>query len=212
MAVCPARTRNNALLARQYRSVLFRNPGSRLARVAFRCTGVSSTGASPQVVRCRMSNFYTRVSYRRLVDELHRLRGEELPAVSRAKQVAAAEGDLSENTEYHANRERLDMLQRRIYEIEEQLRSPRFIEELQISCERVSIGTRVVCLDLRTRKEVAYTILGLADAVPEKNIISYQSPMARGLIGKVLDDEVAISIPAGQRHLRIVEILRFDEA
>lgn len=159
-----------------------------------------------------MSNFYTRVSYRRLVDELHRLRGEELPAVSRAKQVAAAEGDLSENTEYHANRERLDMLQRRIYEIEEQLRSPRFIEELQISCERVSIGTRVVCLDLRTRKEVAYTILGLADAVPEKNIISYQSPMARGLIGKVLDDEVAISIPAGQRHLRIVEILRFDEA
>lgn len=158
-----------------------------------------------------MSNFYTRTSYSRLVDELTKLRTEELPAVSRAKQVAAAEGDLSENTEYHANRERLDMLQRRIYELEEQLRSPRFIEELPISCERVSIGTRVVCLDLRTRKEVEFTILGQADAVPERNVISYQSPMARGLIGKVLDDEVAITIPAGQRHLRIVEILRFDE-
>jgi transcription elongation factor GreA len=82
---------------------------------------------------------------------------------------------------------------------------------LPISCERVSIGTKVVCLDLRTRKEVVYTILGQADAVPEKNIISYQSPMARGLIGKVLDDEVAITIPAGQRHLRILDILRFDE-
>jgi transcription elongation factor GreA len=158
-----------------------------------------------------MSNFYTRASYTRLTEELTRLRTAELPAVSRAKQVAAAEGDLSENAEYHATRERLDMLQRRIYEIEEQLRAPRFIEELQISCERVSIGTKVVCFDLRTRKEVVYTILGQADAVPEKNIISYQSPMARGLIGKVLDDEVAITIPAGQRHLRIVDIVRFDE-
>jgi len=157
-----------------------------------------------------MSNFYTRASYTRHMEELTRLRTTELPAVSRAKQAAAADGDLSENAEYHANRERLDMLQRRIYELEEQLRVPRFIEELQISCERVSIGTKVVCLDLRTRKEVVYTILGQADAVPEKNIISYQSPMARGLIGKVLDDEVAITIPAGQRHLRIVEILRFD--
>ena len=158
-----------------------------------------------------MSNFYTRASYTRHMEELTRLRTTELPAVSRAKQAAAADGDLSENAEYHANRERLDMLQRRIYELEEQLRIPRFIEELQISCERVSIGTKVICLDLRTRKEVVYTILGQADAVPEKNIISYQSPMARGLIGKVLDDEVAITIPAGQRHLRIVEILRFDE-
>jgi transcription elongation factor GreA len=158
-----------------------------------------------------MSHFYTRASYTRLMEELNRLRTEELPAVSRAKLAAAAEGDLSENAEYHASRERLEMLQRRIYELEEQLRAPRFIEELPISCERVSIGTKVVCLDLRTRTEVVYTILGQADAVPEKNIISYQSPIARGLIGKVLDDEVAITIPAGQRYLRIVDILRFDE-
>ena len=157
-------------------------------------------------------SFFTRASYARLMEELNRLRTEELPAVSRAKQAAASEGDLSENAEYHASRERLEMLQRRIYELEDELRAPRFIEELPISCERVSIGTRVFCLDLRTRKEVIYTILGQADAVPEKNVISYQSPLARGLIGKVLDDEVSITIPAGQRHLRIVDIQRFDEA
>ena len=158
-----------------------------------------------------MSYFFTRVSYNRLTEELHRLRTAELPAVSRAKQTAAAEGDLNENAEYHATRERLDMLQRRIYDLEEQLRAPRFIEELSISCERVSIGTRVCCLDLQTRQEVVYTILGQADAVPAKNIISYQSPLGRGLIGKVLDDEVAIAIPAGLRRLRIVDIQRFDE-
>jgi transcription elongation factor GreA len=156
-----------------------------------------------------MSHFFTRTSYERLIDELSRLRSEELPAVSRAKNVAAAEGDLSENAEYHATNEKLAMLQRRIYELEEQLRAPRFIEELSISCERVSIGTKVSCLDLKTRQEVVYTILGPADAVPEKNVISYQSPLGRGLIGKVLDDEVAIAIPAGTRHLRILGIERF---
>jgi transcription elongation factor GreA len=155
-----------------------------------------------------MSNFFTRASYERLNDELARLRAE-LPAVSRAKQVAASDGDLNENAEYHATREKLTILQRRIYELEEQLRSPRFIEELPISCARVSIGTRVRCLDLETRAEVVYTILGPADVAPEQNVISFQSPLGRGLINKELDDEVTITIPAGTRSLRILDIQRF---
>jgi transcription elongation factor GreA len=157
-----------------------------------------------------MSNFYTRASHARLVEELTRLRTQELPTLSRAKNRAAAEGDLNENAEYQATREKLEMLQRRIYELEEQLRSPRFIEDLSISCERVSIGTKVRCLDLTTRREVVYTILGPADAVPEHNIVSFQSPLARGLINKELDDEVSITIPAGTRRLRILDIQRFD--
>jgi transcription elongation factor GreA len=156
-----------------------------------------------------MSNFYTRTSHARFTEELAKLRGE-LSALSRAKGVAAAEGDLSENAEYHATREKLTMVQRRIYELEEQLRSPRFIEELAISCVRVSIGTKVRCLDLQSREEVMYTILGPADAVPEHNIISFQSPLGRGLINKEIDDEVVITIPAGQRYLRILDIQRFD--
>ena len=156
-----------------------------------------------------MSNFYTRASHTRLMEELTRLR-TELPAVSRAKNVAAAEGDLSENAEYHATREQLTMLQRRIYELEEQLRSPRFIEDLAISCTRVSIGTKVRCLDLETRQEVVYTILGPADAVPEQHVISFQSPLGQGLVNKEPDDEVAIPIPAGERYLRILDIQRFD--
>jgi transcription elongation factor GreA len=104
----------------------------------------------------------------------------------------------------------LTVVQRRIYEIEEQLRSPRFVEELPISCARVSIGTKVRCLDLQSREEVVYTILGPADAAPERNIISFQSPLGRGLINKELDDEVTITIPAGQRHFRILDIQRFD--
>ena len=158
-----------------------------------------------------MSNFFTRASHARLIDELNRLRSQDLIEVSRAKSVAAAEGDLSENAEYHANREKLEMLQRRIYELEEQLRSPRFIEDLPISCERVSIGTRVTCLDLASREEVVYTILGPADAVPEQNVVSFQSPLAKGLMSKELDDDVTIPIPAGTRRLRILDIQRYDD-
>lgn len=158
-----------------------------------------------------MSNFFTRASHTRLTEELHRLRSQDLIEVSRAKSVAAAEGDLSENAEYHANREKLEMLQRRIYELEEQLRSPRFIEDLPISCERVSIGTKVTCLDLTSREEVVYTILGPADAVPEKNVVSFQSPLAKGLMSKELDDDVTIPVPAGTRRLRILDIQRYDD-
>ncbi|MEE8292239.1 MAG: GreA/GreB family elongation factor, partial [Candidatus Tectomicrobia bacterium] len=89
--------------------------------------------------------------------------------------------------------------------------SPRFIEDLPISCESVSIGTKVRCLDIETRQEIVYTILGSADTSPQHNIISFEAPLGRGLIGKELDEEVSIPIPAGERRLRILDIQRFDE-
>ncbi len=158
-----------------------------------------------------MSHYFTRASHARFMEELNKLRTQDLPALSRAKNVAAAEGDLSENTEYHATREKLDMVQRRIYELEEQLTSAQFIEELPISCASVSIGTKVHCLDLDTDAEVVYMILGPADSTPEQNIISFQSPLGRGLIGKAVDDEVSITIPAGKRNFLILDIHRFDD-
>lgn len=158
-----------------------------------------------------MSHFFTRESHTRLSQELEKLRTQDLIALSRAKNAAAAEGDLSENAEYHATREKLDMVQRRIYELEEQLTAARFIEDLPISCTSVSIGTKVRCLDLDTDQEVVYTILGSADAAPERNVISFQSPLGRGLIGKELDEEVSITIPAGKRNLVILAIQRFDD-
>jgi transcription elongation factor GreA len=157
-----------------------------------------------------MSHYLTRASHARLSEELHKLRSEDLMNLSRAKNTAAREGDLSENAEYHAAREQLEQVQRRIHDLETQLRAPRFIEDLPISCARVSIGTRVLCLDLESDEEVTYTLLGEADAVPAQNVISYQSALGRGLVGKELDDDVDIALPAGTRHLRILDIQRFD--
>jgi len=157
-----------------------------------------------------MSHFFTRQSHARITEELTKLR-QQLIEISRAKNVAAAEGDLSENAEYHANSEKLMMVQRRIHDVEEQLASPRFIEELNIDGQKVSIGTKVICLNLDTDEEIVYTILGPADAVPEKNVISHQSPLARGFIGKELDDEITIEVPSGKRNFLILGIKRFDE-
>ena len=141
-----------------------------------------------------MSHFLTRAAHARLSEDLHKLRSEDLMNLSRAKNA----------------REQLEQVQRRIHDLEVQLRSPRFIEDLPISCERVSIGTRVLCRDLDSKEEVTYTLLGEADAVPEQNVISYQSPLGRGLVGKELDDDADIVLPAGTRRLRILDIQRFD--
>lgn len=157
-----------------------------------------------------MSHFFTRESHARTMEDLTKLR-QELIEVSRAKNAAAAEGDLSENAEYHAASEKLTMVQRRIHEVEEQLASVRFIEELPIDGEKVSIGTKVSCLNLDTDEEIVYTILGPADAMPEKNVISHQSPLARGFIGKEVDDEITIEVPSGKRNFLILDIKRFNE-
>lgn len=157
-----------------------------------------------------MSHFFTRESHARTMEDLTKLR-QEMIEVSRAKNAAAAEGDLSENAEYHATSEKLTMVQRRIHEVEEQLASARFIEELPIDGEKVSIGTKVSCLNLDTDEEIVYTILGPADAVPEKNVISHQSPLARGFIGKEIDDEITIEVPSGKRNFLILDIKRFNE-
>ncbi len=157
-----------------------------------------------------MSYFFTRESHARAMEDLSRLR-QDLIEVSRAKQVAAAEGDLSENAEYHATSEKLTMVQRRIHEVEEQLATARFIEELPIDGKKVSIGTKVSCLNLDTDEEIVYTILGPADAVPEKNVISHQSPLARGFMGKEIDDEITIEVPSGKRNFLILDIKRFNE-
>ena len=153
----------------------------------------------------------TRENYEKLKADVERMETVEMIAITKRIAAARAHGDLSENAEYHATREKLEMVQRRIYELEEQLSSPRFIEELPISGDSVSIGTKVTCLDLDTDEEVVYTILGPADTAPEQNIISFQSPLGRGLIGKVLDEEVSIIIPAGKRNFLILDIRRFDD-
>lgn len=154
-------------------------------------------------------NYMTRKSYERLSEEARRLKEKEIPLVSREKLEAASQGDLRENAGYEAARDKLALLNARIRQITEQLSGTQFIEELKIPGDRVSVGTRITLIDLDDNGEAEYTILGPADADHARNIISYMSPIAKGIMGRSAGAEVVVAIPEGTRRFRIVAIRKY---
>ncbi|MCX6357582.1 MAG: transcription elongation factor GreA [Candidatus Aureabacteria bacterium] len=151
-------------------------------------------------------NYMTRKSHERLIQEARRLKEKELPRVSREKLEAAAQGDLRENAGYDAAKERLNLINARIAQIAEQLTGVQFIEDLRISGEAVSIGTRITVRDLDTGEEIEYNILGPADADLSQNVISYLSPLGKGMIAKRVDQEFSIVTPGGARRFRLLTV------
>jgi transcription elongation factor GreA len=154
----------------------------------------------------------TRKSYERLSAEARQLKEVEIPRVSREKMEAARQGDLRENAGYDAAKDRLDLIHAKLAQIGEQLAGAHFIEDLKIPGDIVSLGTRVMLLDLDEGREVAYCILGPADADLDRDIISFQSPLARGMIGRRVADEISVDTPGGTRRFRILSIRKYEEA
>ena len=155
-------------------------------------------------------NYMTRKSYERLGAEARRLKEVEIPRVSREKMEAAQQGDLRENAGYDAARDRLNHIHARLEQIGAMLTGAQFIEDLRIPGDIVSIGTRVTLADLDDDRHVEYSILGPADADLERNIISFQSPLARGMVGKKTADEIVVDTPGGRRRFRIISIERYQ--
>ena len=151
----------------------------------------------------------TRKSYEKLSAEARHLKEVEVTRVSREKLEAAAQGDLRENARYEAARDRLNLINARISQIAEQISGAQFIEDLKITADVVTIGTRVKLLDLDEEREVEYCILGPADADVANNIISFQSPLARAMIAKKTLAEFLAETPGGARRFKILEIDRY---
>lgn len=156
------------------------------------------------------ANYMTRKSYERLSAEARRLKGVEITRVSREKLEAAQQGDLRENAGYEAARDRLNLINARLNQIAEQLSGAQFIEDLKITADVVSIGTRVRLLDLDEKRELEYCILGPADADLDRNIISFQSPLAKAMIAKRVSQEFSAATPGGTRNFRILSIERYQ--
>ena len=152
--------------------------------------------------------YMTKESHARLSAEAKRLREVEIPKVSREKLEAAQQGDLRENAGYEAARDRLALLGARLDQISAQLSGARMIEELQVRGDVVSIGTKVSLLDLDSGQEVEYRVLGPADADLSRGIISFESPLARGMIRRRVSDEFSVETPGGTRRFRILSIER----
>lgn len=151
----------------------------------------------------------TQPGYQALKDELHRLKTEERPKNVKDIEEAIAHGDLSENAEYHAAKERQGHIAGRIASLEDKLARAQVIETGGGEPEKVQFGVTVVLSDVETDEEVTYRIVGEDEADPKQGMISITSPVARALMNKQVDDEVVVKAPKGDRELEILAI-RFD--
>lgn len=144
--------------------------------------------------------------YARLRLELDRLQKKERPAVIEAIEVARAHGDLKENAEYHAAKERQSHIEGRIMELKDKLGRAEVIDCSSVDCSRVVFGTVVSLVDLDTDDEVRYQLLGPEEADVSKGSISVFSPIGRAMIGKCVGDEITVKTPGGVRQLEVVDI------
>jgi len=142
----------------------------------------------------------------RLEDELRLLKGTERHAIIMAIAEARSHGDLSENAEYHAARERQSFVEGRIAELEEVISSVEIIDPASLSGDHVKFGANVKLVDEETEREIAYQIVGQHEADIKQHRLSVSSPLAKALIGKKIGDSVSVPAPGGDRTYEILSV------
>ena len=142
----------------------------------------------------------------RLEEELRQLKSVERPAIIRAIAEARTHGDLSENAEYHAARERQSFIEGRISELEDIVSGAEVIDPSSLSGDQVKFGAHVRLIDEETEKESSYQIVGMHEADIKQGRLSVSSPLAKALIGKKVGDAVSVPAPGGDRSYEILEV------
>ncbi len=142
--------------------------------------------------------------YERLTADLKVLR-EERPKIVEAIEEARAHGDLSENAEYHAAKERQGQVEAQIAELEDKVSRAQIIDPTTLSGDKIIFGATVTLLD-ENDKPVTYQICGQTEADANKGRISYNSPLARALIGKQVGDEIEVTVPSGEKFYLVDRI------
>lgn len=138
-------------------------------------------------------------------EELARLKAER-PKISREIGVARDHGDISENAEYHAAKERQGMVEAQIKDLEDKLSRSEVIDPARLSGSRVRFGATVSLSNLETDETSTYQIVGADEASIEEGTISISAPLARALIGKEAGDEVTVTLPGGKRSYEILDV------
>ena len=141
-----------------------------------------------------------------LKEELNNLERVERHVVVKAIAIAREHGDLKENAEYHAAKERQGMIEGRIRELKDKLGRAEVIDCTKVSCEKAVFGTVVGLLDMDTDEEVSYQLLGAEEADVKKGSISVFSPLGKSLLGKEVGDDVVAKTPGGTREFEVISI------
>ncbi len=142
----------------------------------------------------------------RLEEELRQLKGTERFAIIRQIAEARSHGDLSENAEYHAARERQSFIEGRVQELEEIISGAEVIDPASLSGDHVKFGAHVRLVDEETDKEATYQIVGVHEADIKLARLSISSPLAKAMIGKKLGDTISVPAPGGDRTYEILDV------
>ena len=141
----------------------------------------------------------------RLEEELKQLKSEERPAIIRAIAEARAHGDLSENAEYHAAKERQGQVEATIADLEDRMSRAQIIDPTTLSGDRIVFGATVTLLD-EDDKLVKYQIIGPYETDAKAGRISYASPLGKALIGRKVDEEIEVTVPSGDKFYLVKKI------
>ena len=151
----------------------------------------------------------TKNGYETLKEQLRKMKTFDRQEIIREIATAAAHGDLSENAEYDAAKEKQSFIEGRIKEIEQRLAGAQVIDPAMISSDKIAFGATIVLEDEDRGGEVTYQIVGLDEADVDKGKISVSSPIARALIGRSVDDFIEVKTPGGVRNYTVLHI-RFE--
>lgn len=147
----------------------------------------------------------TRMGYQVIEAELRQLKSDERPAVIRAIAEAREHGDLSENAEYHAAREKQSFIEGRIKELEAVLSRAEVIDTARLSGS-IKFGARITIRDEDTEEERRFQIVGEVEANLEMGLLNIKSPLARALIGKEQGDLIEVRTPGGERSYEVIDV------
>ncbi|MBW6488107.1 transcription elongation factor GreA [Sulfurimonas sp.] len=152
----------------------------------------------------------TLFGYNKLQAEVKYLREVRRPQIVRDIEEALGYGDLKENAEYHAAKENQKLIDLRLSELAELLGSSKIVDPSELEHTKVSFGSTVVLCDTDTDEEFTYTIVGGCESNPDMGLISFNSPLAKQLLGREEGDDVKIQLPNGKKEFEVIEV-RYQE-
>jgi transcription elongation factor GreA len=150
----------------------------------------------------------TREGYEKLIHDLEYLKKIKRKEISKAIEHARSLGDLRENAEYHAAKEAMANNEKKIHELEEKLSRAEIIDRSKLSTDKAYLGTKLKILDLDTKEEIEYLLVGQDEADPLSGLISITSPVGKALLGHKEGDELSVDVPAGILRYKIIKISR----
>jgi transcription elongation factor GreA len=148
----------------------------------------------------------TKYGYEKLQAEITHLKMVERPQTVKDIEEALEHGDLKENAEYHAAKEKQKLIDSKLIELAEMVTNAQIVDPSELEHSRVSFGSTVTLSDMNTGEEVTYTIVGGCESNPDIGLISFNSPLAKQLLGREEGDDVKVKLPSGIKEFEIEEV------